>query len=486
MGSLGNIRREKFSLHKLLKLFCEISPSSMAADDQEVPLAEQLKVAVECLDKITESLETEGVTMSSVEFLASFSTSLGLVESCAQNPFWNREEIKVLEAVYDSIGRNRTMAQLLMADAARTPLGSPSCSPELSTSFDASGASVASQGDSQSQGEAVRDHISALRRHVTPDMRLASVAGMAQAKQLLTEAVIMPIRYRHLFTGARKPWHSVLLYGPPGTGKTKLALALAAEVDSELYAITPADLLSSWFGRTEQNIRDLFGQLRARGATRRVIVFLDEVDGLCRRRTNEEPESTRRMKTELLTQLQGDAAPSSGHAGHLFFVCATNCPWEIDPAFLRRFQRRVFIGLPDRDSRKEIIRTLAAGGTTGTAPGSELNLPAAEWQNLLDRTAGFSGSDLSDLVRNALYQPVRELTTATHWIGVAGGMWSPCSSNTVGAVRRFLHLIPAESVCARSVTIRDFYDVIESARPTVCEADLRRYEEFTQQFGQLG
>lgn len=111
----------------------------------------------------------------------------------------------------------------------------------------------------------------------------------------------------------------------------------------------------TYFALPRRNIRDLFGQLRARAASRCVIVFLDEVDGLCRRRSNEETESTRRMKTELLTQLQGDAGVATPATpatpcqdGHLFFICATNCPWEIDPAFLRRFQRRIFIGMPDR------------------------------------------------------------------------------------------------------------------------------------------
>ncbi|KAK3929439.1 Protein SUPPRESSOR OF K(+) TRANSPORT GROWTH DEFECT 1 [Frankliniella fusca] len=345
--------------------------------------------------------------------------------------------------------------------------------------------------------------IGSLRRHVGADMGLSSLAGMAHAKRLLTEAVVLPLKFPHLFQGeyegghssSLRPWQSVLLFGPPGTGKTRLALAVAAEVSAELYCISPADLLSSWFGQTEQNIRELFGQVRERARSRRVIVFLDEVDGLCRRRTHEEPESTRRMKTELLTQLQqapraarpgpagrGQAAEAAEAAdtAQLFYVCATNCPWEIDPAFLRRFEKRIFIGLPDRECRQEIIRS---GVNFHVDPAS---LQDPEWQALLDRTEGFSGSDITDLVKNALYQPIRELTSTTHWIPAGSGLWMPCSSNRIGALRQNMDLFPPHTVIARPVTVRDFLDVLEMARPTVCPEDLARYELFTRQFGQLG
>lgn len=163
----------------------------------------------------------------------------------------------MLEEVHGSLGTSLGLVKAAQAcddvadadtslDSTATMRASSSAlSPESSPSDGGNGGNSGSDCDATAS-------IESMRRPVSADMGLASVAGMAQAKQLLNEAVVLPIRYRHWFTGARKPWRSVLLYGPPGTGKTRLALAVAAEVGAELYAISPADLLSSWFGRTER------------------------------------------------------------------------------------------------------------------------------------------------------------------------------------------------------------------------------------------
>ncbi|XP_026275120.2 uncharacterized protein LOC113204233 [Frankliniella occidentalis] len=472
---------------------------TMDEEDVKPTIFDRITAAAQCLDRATQEV-LAGLLGAGARARAL--SSIGMACEIAQDvteelqrpgpklvPDAVRDNVlQVLSTVFESVRSSSALLER-RADAPPTRPPPPAASsgpsgpaPTRTPSAGSTDSSTCSDGD---QGAT----IGALRRHISPNMGLSSLAGMAHAKRLLTEAVVLPLKFPHLFRGTLQPWQSVLLFGPPGTGKTRLALAVAAEVGAELYCISPADLLSSWFGQTEQNIRELFGQLRERARSRRVIVFLDEVDGLCRRRTHQEAESTRRMKTELLTQLQsggGRAGPSGapegcgGDAAQLFYVCATNCPWEIDPAFLRRFEKRIFIGLPDRECRQEIIRSSVNFHVEASF------LQAPEWLTLLDRTEGFSGSDITDLVKNALYQPIRELTTTMHWSPTAGGLWMPCPSNTIGALRQNMDSFPPHTVVARNVTVRDFLEVLETARPTVCHEDLERYELFTRQFGQLG
>ncbi|KAE8752642.1 hypothetical protein FOCC_FOCC000764 [Frankliniella occidentalis] len=236
-------------------------------------------------------------------------------------------------------------------------------------------------------------------------MGLSSLAGMAHAKRLLTEAVVLPLKFPHLFRGEHPP-----------------AVAERAAV------------------RAAGHRQDAPGAGRGRRGGRRA----------------------------LLHQPRGPP------------VELVRTDGTIDPAFLRRFEKRIFIGLPDRECRQEIIRSSVNFHVEASF------LQAPEWLTLLDRTEGFSGSDITDLVKNALYQPIRELTTTMHWSPTAGGLWMPCPSNTIGALRQNMDSFPPHTVVARNVTVRDFLEVLETARPTVCHEDLERYELFTRQFGQLG
>jgi len=178
------------------------------------------------------------------------------------------------------------------------------------------------------------------------------IAGLEEAKNLLKEAIVLPLQFPHLFVGNRKPWKSILLYGPPGTGKSRMAQAVSSEISSTFYSVSSSDLLSSWFGESEKLIKELFAHARnVEGG--KAIIFIDEIDSLCRKRDSKEAETTRRVKTELLKQLEG---ASKTNKTDIFFLCATNCPWELDTAFLRRFEKRIFITLPDRDARKSLFK----------------------------------------------------------------------------------------------------------------------------------
>jgi vacuolar protein-sorting-associated protein 4 len=166
------------------------------------------------------------------------------------------------------------------------------------------------------------------------------VAGLENAKKSLQEAVILPMRFPEIFTGARKPWMGILLYGPPGTGKTFLAKACATEADGTFFSVSSSDLISKFVGESERLIKQLFAMARERKPS---IIFIDEIDSMCGTRDGNESEASRRVKTEFLVQMQGVGNNNDG----VLVLGATNLPWALDPAIRRRFEKRVYIPLPD-------------------------------------------------------------------------------------------------------------------------------------------
>lgn len=162
-----------------------------------------------------------------------------------------------------------------------------------------------------------------------PNVRWDDVAGLEGAKEALKEAVILPIKFPHLFTGKRKPWRGILLYGPPGTGKSFLAKAVATESNSTFFSVSSSDLISKWLGESERLVKELFQMARENKPS---IVFIDEVDSLCGTRGEGESEASRRIKTELLIQMNGVGHDMDG----VLVLAATNIPWQLDSAIRRR------------------------------------------------------------------------------------------------------------------------------------------------------
>lgn len=208
---------------------------------------------------------------------------------------------------------------------------------------------------------------------------------------VLQEAVIYPIKYPEIFTGKRKPWKGILLYGPPGTGKSFLAKACATEAEGQFFSVSSSDLVSKYLGESERLVKSLFEMARER---KPAVIFIDEIDSLCGQR-GDGNDATTRVKTEFLVQMDGVGHDDSG----VLVLGATNCPWSLDIAMRRRFERRVYIALPDAPARNVLFKV-----HLGQTPH---NLQEADFERLAAMSEGFSGSDIKTLVTAVLMEPVR-------------------------------------------------------------------------------
>jgi vacuolar protein-sorting-associated protein 4 len=307
-----------------------------------------------------------------------------------------------------------------------------------------------------------------------PNIKWEDVAGLEAAKEALKEAVILPIKFPHLFTGKRQPWKGILLYGPPGTGKSYLAKAVATEANSTFFSVSSSDLVSKWMGESERLVKQLFNLARE---NRPSIIFIDEIDALCGPRGEGESEASRRIKTELLVQMDGVGNDSKG----VLILGATNIPWQLDAAIRRRFQRRVHISLPDQPARMRMFEI-----AVGTTP---CELKADDYKTLGKLSEGYSGSDIAIAVQDALMQPVRKIQTATHYkkVEVDGvEKLTPCSPGDAGAMEMNWTQVDTEQLLEPPLQVKDFIKAIKSSRPTVSGEDLKRSAEWTLEFGSEG
>jgi len=329
-----------------------------------------------------------------------------------------------------------------------------------------------------------------------PNVRWDDVAGLEGAKESLKETVILPTRFPQLFTGKRRPFKGILLYGPPGTGKSFLAKAVATESDATFFSVSSADLISKWQGESERLVRNLFEMAReAEGG--RAIIFIDEVDSLCGSRSEGESDSLRRVKTEFLVQMDGVGNSTSD----VLVLGATNIPWELDAAIRRRFEKRVYIPLPEREARAYMVK-LNLGDTPN-------DLADSDFDRLGEITEGASGSDINVLVKEALMEPLRMCQRARQFRPTPDGKflvpveeYPSCprcppklSSDdpkanydcpSCGAVRMQLWDVPPEKLMAPDVRVKDFESVLKHSFQSVSPDELERFTDWTKQFGQEG
>lgn len=194
--------------------------------------------------------------------------------------------------------------------------------------------------------------------------------------------------------GLLQPWKGVLLYGPPGTGKTLLAKAVATECNTTFFNISASSIVSKWRGDSEKLVRVLFELARHHAPS---TIFVDEIDALMSARGDSgEHEGSRRMKTELLVQMDGLLACDA----QVFLLAATNLPWELDMALLRRLEKRVLVPFPTTIARATILKR--------ALPVDRLEA-VASLDVIAQRTEGYSGSDLVLVAKEAAMRPLRRL-----------------------------------------------------------------------------
>ncbi|KAJ8602640.1 hypothetical protein CTAYLR_004108 [Chrysophaeum taylorii] len=335
-----------------------------------------------------------------------------------------------------------------------------------------------------------------------PNVKWSDVAGLDGAKAALKETVILPQRFPQLFVGKRKPWRGILLYGPPGTGKSYLAKAVATEADAQFFAVSSSDLVSKWQGESERLVKNLFSMARSAD---HAIIFIDEIDSMCGTRSEGENDATRRIKTEFLVQMQGVSNAKDG----LLVLGATNVPWELDPAIRRRFEKRIYIPLPDVVARTRMIE-LHLGDTPHT-------LTRSDFQELGKLTDGFSGSDLSVVVREALMEPLRACQEAQQFkpcgknddgddflvpcIKYPNCAYCPMKLSTMdplkpnapppkcascGALRLSLYDVPTDQLKVPEVSFADFQHILTRSRKSVAPDELDRFVDWTANFGVEG
>ena len=278
-------------------------------------------------------------------------------------------------------------------------------------------------------------------------VKWSEIGGLEEQKNTIKEAVFFAMAQPDLDVKVPN-LKNILLFGPPGTGKTTIAKAISSNIDATFFNVPVSELMSRYVGDSERIVSSLYGVAREKSPA---VVFLDEIESQLRQR-GDGNKNAGAVLQQFLAQLDGFSTDES----FVMTVAATNVPWELDQAILSRFEKRIYIGLPDVETRKKIleIHTLKKGYQVETSI-----------QSIAEKTTDFSGRDLSFLcseaIRNMLRRTNRDLMKDTDRV-IGGG----------------------EKVTYRVNPIedRDFYDALLKIKPATNNEMNKKYQDWREEF----
>jgi SpoVK/Ycf46/Vps4 family AAA+-type ATPase len=278
-----------------------------------------------------------------------------------------------------------------------------------------------------------------------PNVKWDEIANLHDAKKAIEESIVFPVKRPDLFPLG---WpRGILFFGPPGCGKTLLAAAIATEIDAVFYTVDAASIMSKWLGESEKNVAELFASARKGSADGHpVIIFVDEVDSLVGIR-GEEVGGEVRTRNQFLKEM--DNILDKKHQSHVYVIGATNKPWALDEPFIRRFQKRIYVPLPNAEARKEMYSIYA----------KDVRLaPDVDEEAVIQKTEGYSGSDFRDIFQGAQTRVVREFFEESN---------------------------PKAQGQARPIVTEDFREILKRRKPSVSPQMLCLYEKWFETYKAL-
>lgn len=268
-----------------------------------------------------------------------------------------------------------------------------------------------------------------------PNVKFSDVAGLGDVKKEIKLRMIYP------YTNPEKAEKygigkggGLLLFGPPGTGKTLLSRAVAGEIEAAFFNIMPSKIMSKWVGEAEQKIEKLFERAKSHEKS---VIFIDEIESLIPNRSSSNSSVMARVVPQILAELEGFEERENA----LLFIGATNTPWLLDPAVLRpgRFDDKVFVGLPDRESRREIFRL----NLSEKFLSDDIN-----YYTLSDYTEGYSGADIREICNKA-------------------------------SKKRFLDAVKREGE-SKPISLEDLQQSIDEVSPSVEQKTMKKLRKFEE------